>query len=335
MSLGNILVTGGAGYIGSHACKALEKAGYNPICYDNLVAGHRSAVKWGPFEEGDISDRRRLDEVIDRYHPKGLMHFAAYLEVGESVKNPAKYYENNVKGSLILFEAMRDHAVKNIVFSSTCAVYGEPKQVPIKEDHPRNPINPYGRTKAVVEGMLEDYSSAYDLKATCLRYFNAAGADPEGETGEAHDPESHLIPLVLDAATGKRDSISIFGTDYETKDGTCIRDYIHVTDLAQAHVLALQKLESQTVTSKKNGGNFSAYNLGNGLGFSVKEVIDAAKKITKKDIPVTDVERREGDPPKLIGDSFLAKKELKWKPKYAELSIIIQTAWAWHQKINS
>jgi UDP-arabinose 4-epimerase len=319
-----VLVTGGAGYIGSHACKALAKAGYTPIAYDNLIYGHEWAVKWGPFEQGDILDRKRLDEAIRQYQPAAIMHFAAYAYVGESVEDPGKYYRNNVVGSLTLLEAMRDNDIKNFVFSSTCATYGEPEQIPIPEDHNQAPINPYGHSKLMIEQMLSDFEVAHNLKSVSLRYFNAAGADPDGETGEDHDPETHLIPLVLDAATGKRPSITIFGDDYDTPDGTCIRDYIHVTDLADAHVRALKYLEQDGKTTK--------YNLGNGKGFSVKEVIDTAKKVTGKEIPVVIGKRRPGDPPRLVGDAERIRKELNWQPQYAELETIIETAWRWHQR---
>jgi UDP-arabinose 4-epimerase len=319
-----VLVTGGAGYIGSHACKALAKAGYTPIAYDNLVYGHEYAVKWGPFEKGDILDRARLDEVIEQYQPSAIMHFAAYAYVGESVEHPGKYYRNNVTGSLTLLEAMLDHGINNFIFSSTCATYGVPHQVPITEDHSQAPINPYGHSKVMIEQMLKDYDVAHGLKSVSLRYFNAAGADPEGDTGEDHDPETHLIPLVLDAAAGKRPSITIFGDDYNTPDGTCIRDYIHVTDLADAHVKALKYLEQ--------GGATTQYNLGNGKGFSVKEVIDTASQITGKDIPVELGKRRPGDPAELVGDAMRISKELGWSPEYADLDTIIDTAWKWHQK---
>ena len=320
----NILVTGGAGYIGSHACKILAKAGYTPITYDNLVYGHESAVKWGPFEQGDILDRNRLDEVIKRYQPTAIMHFAAFAYVGESVDNPGKYYHNNVSGSLTLLEVMRDYNINNFIFSSTCATYGEPEQIPIPEDHKQAPINPYGQSKLMIEQMLSDFDVAHNLKSVSLRYFNAAGADPDGDTGEDHDPETHLIPLVLDVAVGKRPSITIFGDDYDTPDGTCIRDYIHVTDLADAHVKALKYLEQ--------GGATTKYNLGNGKGFSVKEVIDTAKLITAKDIPVVIGPRRPGDPPRLVGDAARIRKELNWQPEYADLETIIETAWKWHQR---
>mgnify|MGYP001816966707 FL=1 len=319
----HILVTGGAGYIGCHACKALAQAGYVPVAYDNLVYGHEWAVKWGPFEKGDIGDRGRLVQVIEKYRPTAVMHFAAYAYVGESVEDPGKYYRNNVAGTLTLLEAMRDHAVDQLVFSSTCATYGLPRQIPIPEDHVQQPINPYGASKLMVEQMLRGFGVAHGLRAISLRYFNAAGADPDNETGEDHDPETHLIPLVLDAAAGRRASIAVFGDDYDTPDGTCIRDYIHVTDLASAHVLALQALQSGVA------GN--AYNLGNGTGFSVKQVIDAAQKVTGKDIPVEVAPRRAGDPPRLIGDASRIKTELGWAPQFADLETIIQTAWKWHQ----
>lgn len=318
----SILVTGGAGYVGSHACKALAIAGYNPVVYDNLVYGHEWAVKWGPFEKGDILDRERLDEVIRQYQPAAVMHFAAFAYVGESVNAPGKYYRNNVAGSLTLLEAMRDHEIPNIIFSSTCATYGHPNQVPIPENHPQSPINPYGWSKLMIEQMLRDFDTAHNLKSVSLRYFNAAGADPDGEIGEDHNPETHLIPLIFDAATGKSPSITIFGDDYDTPNGTCIRDYIHVTDLADAHVKALRHLEA---------GNLStAYNLGNGKGYSVREVIDTAKSITGKTINEVIGDRRPGDPPKLIGDPSKVRRELGWFPEYVDLEKIIRTAWAWH-----
>ena len=276
-----ILVTGGAGYIGAHACKALARAGYTPITYDNMVYGHAAAVKWGPLEEGDITDYARLEAVMRKYNPKAVMHFAAYAYVGESVEKPSKYYRNNVAGTLTLLESMRSCGIDKIIFSSTCATYGMPEQIPIPEDHPQNPINPYGRSKLMIEWILKDFAAAYDMRYVSLRYFNAAGADPDAEIGEDHDPETHLIPLVLDVASGKRDHIEIFGTDYDTPDGTCIRDYIHVTDLADAHLLALEYL--------MNGGKSDVFNLGNGNGFSVREVIAAALKITGCDIPYSGI----------------------------------------------
>jgi UDP-arabinose 4-epimerase len=318
----NILVTGGAGYIGGHACKALAEAGYTPISYDNLVYGHRWAVKWGPLEEGDISDRARLTEVIARYQPTAVMHFAAYAYVGESVQDPGKYYRNNVTGTLTLLEAMRDHGIDKFIFSSTCATYGISEAVPIREDHPHGPVNPYGASKLMIERILRDFDAAHGMRSISLRYFNAAGADPDGEIGEAHDPETHLIPLVLDAAAGKRPSITVFGDDYDTPDGTCIRDYIHVADLADAHVLALKALE--------DGAKTTAYNLGNGLGFSVKEVIETVERVVGKKVPVQIGERRAGDPARLVGDSQLIRSTLGWSPRYAALHLIIASAWSWH-----
>jgi len=316
-----VLVTGGAGYIGSHACKALALAGHEPITYDNLVYGHEWAVQWGPLEKGDIGDRQRLDQVMRQYRPDAVMHFAAFAYVGESVEDPGKYYRNNVAGTLTLLESMRDNAVGKIIFSSTCATYGEPEVVPIRESEPQAPVNPYGASKLMVEQMLRDFGQAHGLSSAALRYFNAAGADPEGEIGEDHDPETHLIPLVLDVAADRRPQITVFGDDYDTPDGTCIRDYIHVTDLAAAHLLALYALEG------RNG--FSAYNLGNGAGYSVREVIDTSRQITGREIPVTVGARRPGDPPALVGDASRARQELGWEPRYADLPTIIDTAWRW------
>ena len=323
----NILVTGGAGYIGSHVCKALAKAGYTPISYDNLVYGHRWAVKWGPLEEGDIADRARLDEVIVRYQPAAVMHFAAYAYVGESVQDPGKYYRNNVAGALTLLESMRDHGIDKLIFSSTCATYGIPEQVPITEDHPQRPINPYGMSKLMIEQILRDFDHAHGLRSISLRYFNAAGADPEGEIGEAHDPETHLIPLVLDAAAGKRPAITVFGDDYDTPDGTCIRDYIHVSDLADAHVLALKALEA--------GAKTTAYNLGNGRGFSVREVIASVERVTKKKVPLYIGPRRAGDPALLVGDPGCATAKLNWIPKLYEIDLIVETAVRWNFEIQN
>lgn len=318
----HVLVTGGAGYIGSHACKALAAAGYLPVTFDNLVYGHRWAVRWGPFVHGDVLDRAALDAAMRAWQPVAVMHFAAFAYVGESVDNPGRYYRNNVAGSLNLLEAMRDVRVPHLVFSSTCATYGVPRAVPIAEDHPQAPINPYGASKLMVERMLQDFDAAHGLRSVSLRYFNAAGADPEGETGESHDPETHLIPLVLDAAAGSRPHITVYGDDHPTQDGTCIRDYIHVSDLAQAHVLSLQALEAGAATT--------AYNLGNGRGFSVREVIDAARRVTGRDIPVVIGPRRAGDPPELVGDATRARSELGWVPQHADLDEIVRTAWAWH-----
>lgn len=317
----NIFVTGGAGYIGSHTCKALSKAGYTPVSYDNLVYGHRWAVQWGPLEVGDIADRARLDEVIDHYCPKAVMHFAAFAYVGESVQDPGKYYRNNVAGTLTLLEAMRDHGIDKLIFSSTCATYGIPDSVPITEDHPQRPINPYGASKLMIERMLRDFDIAHGLRSISLRYFNAAGADQDGEIGEAHDPETHLIPLVLDAAAGKRPVITVFGDDYDTPDGTCVRDYIHASDLADAHVLALRALEG--------GAGTTAYNLGNGQGFSVREVIAVAEAVTGLRVPVDIGPRRAGDPARLVGNAQAAIDVLGWRPRYIELNDLLSTAWQW------
>jgi UDP-arabinose 4-epimerase len=319
-----VLVTGGAGYIGAHACKALAAAGYEPVTYDNLVYGHQRAVKWGPLEKGDILDGERLGNVIRRYKPSAVMHFAAFAYVGESVADPAKYYRNNVVGTLSLLEAMRNGGIDRIVFSSSCATYGVPKTVPISEDTPQNPINPYGATKLMIERVLADYGDAYGLKSIALRYFNAAGADEDGEVGEAHDPETHLIPLVLDAACGKRPNITIMGDDYATPDGTCVRDYVHVTDIAEAHVNALKKLGDD--------GLVRACNLGTGNGFSVAEVIAAAERVTGCKIPVVHGARRAGDPAALLADARLSAQVLGWTATRSSLDHILETAWRWHQR---
>ncbi len=322
-----VLVTGGAGYIGSHAVLALKQAGYDVLILDNLVYGHQDLVEQVLQVElivGDTADRTLLDQLFASHKIAAVMHFAAYAYVGESVSDPAKYYQNNVTGTLTLLEAMNAAGVKNFVFSSTCASYGVPKSNPIPEDHPQDPINPYGRSKYMVEQILDDFDHAYDLRSVRFRYFNACGADPDGRLGEDHNPETHLIPLVLQTALGKRDSIAIFGTDYPTPDGTCIRDYIHVTDLAEAHVLGLKYL--------LNGGKTAIFNLGNGNGFSVREVIDAARQVTGRDIPAVERDRRPGDPPALVGSSEKARSILGWQPQYADLSMILRHAWAWHQK---
>ena len=322
----SILVTGGAGYIGAHACKTLAEAGYTPIAYDNLVYGHTQSVKWGPLEEGDISDRQRLESVLQKYKPTAVLHFAAYAYVGESVENPAKYYRNNTAGTLTLLESMIKYGINRIIFSSTCATYGMPEQIPISEDHPQYPINPYGRSKLMIEWILRDFAMAYNLKFVSLRYFNAAGADPHADIGEDHNPETHLIPLVLNAALERIDHLEIFGTDYDTADGTCIRDYIHVADLADAHLLALEYLN--------DGGKSEVFNLGNGNGFSVREVIAAAGDLTGCDIPYVESPRRPGDPPILIGSSDKIRKTLGWAPVHCSIENIIETAWRWHKKIS-
>jgi len=322
-----ILVTGGAGYIGSHAVLALKQAGYDVLILDNLVYGHQEIVEevlQVPLVVGDTCDRPLLDRIFSTHDIAAVMHFAAYAYVGESVTEPAKYYHNNVVGTLTLLEAMVAANVKKFVFSSTCATYGIPHRIPLTEDHPQNPINPYGATKLMVERILQDFDPAYDFKSVSFRYFNAAGADPNGQLGEDHNPETHLIPLVLQTALGKRDSIGIFGTDYETADGTCIRDYIHVNDLASAHILGLEYLI--------NGGNTDFFNLGNGGGFSVREVILQAEKITGKKIKVVESDRRPGDPLVLVGSSEKAKTILGWSPQYSDLKDIIAHAWQWHQK---
>jgi UDP-arabinose 4-epimerase len=318
--MSNVLVTGGAGYVGSHACKALAANGLNPIAFDNLVTGHDWAVRWGPLAKGDILDGDRLDEVFRLYQPSAVLHFAAYAYVGESVEHPSRYYTNNVLGTLNLLNAMRKHGVDQIVFSSTCSTYGIPESVPISEAHPQRPINPYGSSKLMVERILADYGAAYRLRSISLRYFNAAGADPEGQIGENHDPETHLIPLVLSAANGG-EPITIYGTDYDTPDGTCIRDFIHVSDLANAHVLALKALQQQC--------NRPSYNLGSGQGVSVREVIEVAEVALGRRVPVKEGRRRAGDSPRLVADASRARKELGWQTQYSNLNRIIGTAWNW------
>src|SRR5271166_3423391 len=290
----SVLVTGGAGYIGSHACKVLARAGYRPVVFDNLSRGHRAAVRWGPLVEGDLAERGKLATALERHSVSVVMHFAAYAYVGESVADPALYYSNNLGGSLSLLEAMREAGVDKIVFSSTCATYGTPAEVPIRETTPQLPVNPYGETKLAIERALHWYGEAYGLRWVSLRYFNAAGADPDGEIGERHEPETHLVPLVLEAALGERSEIEIYGTDYPTPDGTAIRDYIHVEDLAAAHLLALEAAR---------GGEHQVLNLGNGNGFSVREVIAAAEQVTGRTIPTVECPRRPGDPPMLVAAS--------------------------------
>ncbi len=321
-----ILITGGAGYIGSHVNKLLNKYGYKTIVFDNLTNGHRELVKWGSFYEGDLLDKESIRNVFLKEKIDAVMHFAAFAYVGESVKDPIKYYLNNVIGTMNLLEVMLEHNVTTFIFSSTCAIYGNPNEVPIKETHPKNPINPYGKSKLTVESMLEDFSRAYGLNYISLRYFNAAGADPEGDIGEWHDPEPHLIPNVLDAALGLRKYVEIYGVDYDTPDGTCIRDFIHVCDLAEAHILALESLLQNPKSD--------VFNLGTGQGFSVKEVISHVEKVTGKSVPIKVAQRREGDPSILIADPSKAKRELGWKMKY-DLTDIIETAWNWHLKLRN
>lgn len=319
-----ILVCGGAGYIGSHTVKALIEEGKKVVVFDNLHKGHREAVPENvPFHLGDLRSKTELRELFESEPIEAVIDFAADSLVGESVEHPLKYYNNNVGGTISLLEIMREFGVKYIVFSSTAATYGEPENIPILETEPTTPKNPYGETKLTVEKMLDWSDQAYDIKYTTLRYFNAAGAHPSGEIGEDHHPETHLIPLILQVPLGKRENISIFGTDYPTKDGTCIRDYIHVSDLATAHILALERLMA--------GGKSEVFNLGNGVGFSVREVIEMAKKVTGKDIKVVEADRRAGDPAVLIASSKKASDVLNWKQKYTDLEQIITTAWKWHK----
>ena len=320
----SVLVTGGAGYIGSHACKVLARAGRQPVVFDNLSRGHREAVRWGPLVEGDLGDRERLVAAIKTHRVSAVMHFAAYAYVGKSVANPALYYSNNLAGTLSLFEAMRETGVDKIVFSSTCATYGIPESVPIRETAPQLPVNPYGETKLAIERALRWYGEAYGLRSMSLRYFNAAGADHEGEIGELHEPETHLVPLVVQTALGQRSHIDIYGTDYPTADGTAIRDYIHVEDLADAHLRALEHLCA--------GGASAALNLGTGTGHSVREVVAAAEAVSGRVIPWRAVARRPGDAPVLVAEPGLALEQLGWRARCSDLSTIIRTAFAWHQR---
>jgi UDP-glucose 4-epimerase len=318
-----VLVVGGAGYIGSHMVKLLGQQGCSVTTLDDLSAGHRDAVLTGDFVQGSCGDRHVLDAVLAQGFDM-VMHFASFIQVGESVQHPDKYYRNNFVNTLALLDRMRAHGIQSFIFSSTAATFGDPQYTPIDERHPQNPINAYGRTKLMVEQALADYDKAYGMKSVCLRYFNAAGADPEGELGERHDPETHLIPLVLQAASGRRPHISVFGRDYDTPDGTCIRDYIHIQDLCSAHWLALQSLV--------NGAESQAYNLGNGSGFSVQEVINTVEQVTGRKITVLEAARREGDPARLVADSTLARKQLRWQPQYADLATIIEHAWQWEMR---
>jgi len=319
----SILVTGGAGYIGSHVVKELPEQGYQPIVYDNLQTGHRKSVKNALFIEGDLADSEKLHKTFQSYSIDAIMHFAADCLVGESVGNPLKYFKNNVKNSIQLLETMDEFDIRKIIFSSSAAVYGEPKKIPIPEEHPCSPTNPYGETKLIFEKVLQAYLEAGKFNFISLRYFNAAGADPAGELGEDHSPETHLIPVGIKAVlTG--DSIPIFGANYDTPDGTCIRDYIHVTDLACAHILALKRLEG--------GGNSGSYNLGNGNGYSVREVVEMIRKVTKRNVTTIASPRRPGDPARLVASSEKIKKELGWTPKYPDLETIVETAWQWHRK---
>lgn len=322
-----VLVTGGAGYIGSHTCRALSQAGHTPFVFDNFENGYRENVKWGDYFEGDIRRQEDLETAFARVKPDAVLHFAAYAYVGESVKKPEKYYRNNLIGSFNLLETMSRHQVRKLVFSSSCATYGIPDRVPIVETQTQIPVNPYGNTKLLMEMMMRDYAAAGHLNFVALRYFNAAGAAVDAEIGENHVPETHLIPLVLDAALGRKPAVTVFGDDYQTSDGTCVRDYIHVEDLAIAHVKALELLEN-------NSGAF-AFNLGNGKGFSVFEIIAAAEKVTGKKIPFKVGARRSGDPAVLIGDATLAKEKLDWEPRYTKIDEIIQHAWNYHSRLWS
>jgi len=317
-----VLVTGGAGYIGSHAAKALSRRGYRVVVYDNLIAGHRDAVRYGPFVQGDISDVPAVRDAIRQHGIFAVMHFAAFLDVGESVTDPARYYRNNVIGALSTLEAMVAESVGYFVFSSTCATYGEPRETPIPETHPQQPINSYGETKLTIERALPHFERAHGLRSIALRYFNAAGADPDGEIGEDHSPEIHLIPRAIEAATGGR-GLQVFGDDYPTPDGTCLRDYVHVSDLAEAHV---QALEALVQTGKSN-----AYNLGTGQPRSVREVIDTVERVTGRKVPWTLGPRRAGDPAALYAAAGRAQTELRWTPRFPDLDSIVGTAWAWHQ----
>jgi UDP-arabinose 4-epimerase len=319
----SILVTGGAGYVGSHACKTLARAGYLPVVYDDLSRGHREAVRWGPLVEGGLHDRARVAAALRAHDISAVMHFAAFAYVGESVTDPEKYYANNVGGTLALLGAMREAEVHSIVFSSTCAVYGVPEALPIRETTAKAPLNPYGETKLAIERALHWYA-AYDIRYVALRYFNAAGADPDGEIGEDHEPETHLIPLVLRAALGRANPVEIYGTDYPTRDGTAIRDYIHVSDLAEAHVRALGHLAA--------GGDSAALNLGTGNGCSVREVIAAVERVGGRAVPHREAARRPGDPPELVADPALARTRLGWQPRHSDLDTIIGTALAWETR---
>jgi UDP-glucose 4-epimerase len=318
-----VLITGGAGYIGSHAMLAAPAHGFTPVAYDNLSEGHRWAVPPKSLVEADLADRKALRRTFRKYKPAAVMHFASHCYVGESVADPAKYYRDNLTNALGLWDAMREAGVKFFVLSSTCATYGDPVKVPMGEDHPQNPVNPYGDSKLMLEKILSWYDRAYGFRSTFLRYFNAAGADPGGKVGEVHDPETHLIPLVLDAAMGRRPHITVFGEDYPTPDGTCVRDYIHVNDLAEAHFLALRRMMER--------GSSDFFNLGTGKGYSVKEVVSEAERVTGRRIPLQSGPRRAGDPPQLVADNRKAAEVLKWTPRHSDLSRILETAWAWHQ----
>lgn len=319
----NVLVTGGAGYIGSHACKVLKQAGFTPVTFDNISTGWEDAVKFGPLEKGDLLDRARVDEVFEKYTPVAVMHFAAFSQVGESMKDPGMYWRNNVQGSLTLIEAAAAAGCLNFVFSSTCATYGEQDGVMLDEDCAQYPINSYGASKRAIEDILANFDDAYGMKSVIFRYFNVAGADPEAEVGEFHQPETHLIPVMLDAIAGKRPALTIHGTDYDTPDGTCVRDYVHVIDLVEAHVLGVKWL--------LDGKGSRVFNLGTGSGFSVREVIDHSRAVTNQEVPYEEGPRRPGDCVKLVSGSKRALDELGWEPKLSTLEQMIGDAWRWHQ----
>ena len=318
-----ILVIGGAGYIGSHTARLLADRDHDVVIFDSLELGHRQAVEGLPFVQGDYSDRDLLTQTLREHDIDAVMHFGAYASVGDSVKDPARYYENNIGGGLVILRAMLDAGVKTMIFSSSAATYGEPQVIPIPEDHPQKTTNPYGETKLMYERILRDYDAAYGLKSVCLRYFNAAGADPEGRLGEDHDPEQHLIPLVIDAALGRREDVKIFGTDWDTPDGTCLRDFVHVVDLADAHIRALEYL--------KSGGAGTAYNLGNGQGHTVRQVIEAVEKVTGRKVNATAAPRRPGDPARLVASCVRIKKDLQWRSQYADIETIIAHAYRWRE----
>ncbi|MEM6758816.1 MAG: UDP-glucose 4-epimerase GalE [Pseudomonadota bacterium] len=321
--MGNVLVTGGAGYIGSHACKALQAAGFTPVTFDNLETGWEDAVQFGPFERGDLLDRARLDDVFAAYQPQAVMHFAALSQVGEAMQEPGKYWRNNVSGSLTLIEAAVAAGCLDFVFSSTCATYGDQDNVVLDEGSAQHPLNAYGASKRAIEDILRDFEAAHGLRHVIFRYFNVAGADPDGQVGEFHQPETHLVPLMLDAIAGKRSALTVFGTDYDTPDGTCIRDYVHVCDLVDAHVLGLKWLT--------DGHPSRVFNLGTGSGFSVREVIDHSRAVTNREVPYVEGDRRPGDCTKLVSGSTRAEQELGWRPSRSTLEKMITDAWRWHQ----
>lgn len=319
-----VLVTGGLGYVGSHSAKLLLERGEDVVYYDSLLYGHKEAALGGETVTGDIGDADKLRETFSKYKIDAVMHFAALASVGDSVVNPQVYYQNNIAKSLTLLQVMLENDCKQFIFSSSAATFGEPQVIPIPEDHPKDPTNPYGRSKLMLEHILAEYDTAYGLKSVSLRYFNASGADPDGKIGEDHTPEGHIIPIIIQQVLGQRESVKIFGTDWPTPDGTCIRDYVHVTDLGQAHLLSLDSL--------RNGGPTNVFNLGNGNGYSVKEVIDVVSEVSGKPVNAVPAPRRPGDPARLVASSDKIKRELGWKPQYADLRTIIETAWAWHSK---